>query len=300
MQIEQENAERIIFAPAKINLYLNILERYKTGYHSIDSLVVFCDIGDEIKIEPSEDFQLKLTGPFSRYLLDKTDNLNLVTRAATSYADIAQKPLDFKITLTKNLPVAAGLGGGSSDAAATICGLRQIWQLPENEEYLGALLLNLGADVPVCMRCEPSHISNKGQVINLAPPMPEIPVVLVNPLKPCPTQDVFTRFKGPFKESTLETLPDSFDTIYDLVAFIKKQDNDLYEPATQLVPEIKNIVSALSLQNGCLISRMSGSGASVFALFENEESAQNAQKHISEENPDWWVKQGWINRVERY
>jgi len=290
--------KRIIFAPSKINLYFHIIKRLKNSYHKIDSLIAFSDIGDEITIEPYEGFSFQIEGPFATSLDQPQAPANLVITAAKSLSDITGNPLDCKITLTKNLPIAAGIGGGSSDAAATLYGLLDLWELPKNAAFMPALLKNLGADMPVCMACTPSRVTGIGEIIEEIPDLPEMPIILVNPLKQCLTKDVFMRFKGNYKNQI--ALPHNLHDIYDLAAFLVKQENSLQSAAIEAVPEIENIITAMSLNDGCLLSRMSGSGATVFGLFDTYEDAKNAKQHIAEDNPDWWVEAGWLNRPERY
>lgn len=288
-----------VFAPAKINLYLHVTGRRLNGYHEIDSLVCFADIGDVIRISrpKTQGFSFNIEGRFSKNLDSNLQN-NLVIRAAYLLANAAGKTLDCSITLTKNLPVASGIGGGSSDAAATIFGLQKFWGLDSDAPYITPILQNLGADVPVCMACSPSIMRGIGENIFPAPAMPEIPIVLVNPLKTCPTAQVFSRFNSPFKKDI--SIPAKLHRHDDLISFLQKQDNDLTMPAQQIIPEISNILAALSLQNGCSLARLSGSGATCFGLFKHESDAKNAAKNIIEENPDWWVECGYINSIARY
>ena len=292
-----------IFAPAKINLYLHITGRLDNGYHTLDSLVVFADIGDRVEIEPATDFQFRVDGPyaggFSPKELDSSPNSsNLIVQAVWSLARAAQKVPNIRATLTKNLPLASGLGGGSSDAAAVIWGLLEWWGLSSQAHYLPGLMARLGADVPVCLPCKPARVRGIGDILDPAPPMPEVAVVLVHPGKACPTSDVFSRFNGGLKEA--QNMPQNLDSFENLVSFLKNQENDLYSAARTTVPEIDNAINALSSQKGCAIARLSGAGATCFGLFESEALAQNAANNIAAENPDWWVKTGWINRPERY
>lgn len=288
-----------VFAPAKINLYLHVTGKRLNGYHEIDSLVGFADIGDVIRISKPEkqEFSFNIEGKFSKNLASDPQN-NLVTRAAYLLASAAGKPLSCSITLVKNLPVASGIGGGSSDAAATIFGLQKFWRLDKNAPYIAPILENLGADVPVCMACTPSIMRGIGEELTPAPPMPETPIVLVNPLKPCPTPKVFGHYHAPFKQNI--ALPVKLPRYNDFISFLQKQGNDLTTAAQQTIPEIGNILATLTLQNGCSIARLSGSGATCFGLFQNETDAKNAAKNIATENPDWWVKCGWLNRIARY
>lgn len=295
--------KRSVFAPAKVNLTLHILGRQRDGFHDLDSLVVFADIGDQITFEPADEFSFLVDGPFApsfnAHDLDTSSkSSNLVVRAARNLSAICEKPLDMTITLTKNLPLAAGLGGGSADAAATIHGLSDIWGLPKDALYLPLLLQNLGSDVPVCMRCSPSIMRGRGEILIDAPFLPEIPVVLVNPMKSCPTRAVFLENKN-FDERRTD-IPDEINDLSVLAQYLKHQTNTLENAAIRLVPEIRNVLTALSHEQGSLLSRLSGSGASCFGLYESEILAQMAAKNIREANPDWWLQAGWLNRIARY
>lgn len=292
-----------IFAPAKINLYLHVTGRLDNGYHSLDSLVAFADIGDRVDIEPATDFEFRVHGPYAgafgpKELDASPHSSNLMVQAVWSLARAAQKVPNIKVTLTKNLPLAAGLGGGSADAAAVIWGLLEWWGISSHAHYLPGLMVRLGADVPVCLPCQPSRVRGIGDVIDAAHAMPEVPVVLINPHKACATAAVFRNFTGAFREP--QSLPPPMETVGEMVQFLKKQHNDLIAPARQIVPEIDNVMNMLDVQKGCLFSRLSGSGATCFGLFESEILAQGATKTIAAENPDWWVRAGWINRPERY
>lgn len=290
-----------VFAPAKINLFLHVTGKRKDGYHKLDSLVAFADVGDAVEIEPAESFSFIITGLFasafhtqSGYLDDK----NLVVRAARNLSQIADKALHVKIRLVKNLPLSSGLGGGSSDAAATIWGLQRFWGLQTNHDYVEPLLLKLGADVPVCYRCQPSVMRGIGERITPAPDMPEIPILIVNSGHSCSTADVFAHHNHIFTDLT--SLPKRFCTVFDLVDFLSITKNDLYEPALTLIPEIGNVIHALEAQADCLIARMSGSGASCFGLFEHQDQANRAAKALKDDNPDWHVFSATLNSPERY
>ncbi len=292
-----------IFAPAKINLYLHVTGRLDNGYHTLDSLVAFADIGDNIEIETANDFEFRVKGPYAGVFNNKEldsspHSSNLVVRAAWALAQAAQKVPNIRATLTKNLPVAAGLGGGSSDAAAIIWGLIEWWDLSSQAHYLPGLMARLGSDIPVCLHCRPARMRGTGDILDPAPPMNEIPVVLVNPGKPCPTEQIFTRYTKTFKQP--QTLPKSLEDFDTLISFLKAQDNDLLGAACEQVPEITNVINGLNGQKGCDLARLSGSGATCFGLFENETDAASAAKTLALENPDWWVKPGWLNRPERY
>ncbi len=292
-----------IFAPAKINMYLHVTGKLQNGYHTLDSLITFADIGDTVKIEPSSEFHFKVKGPFARAFSDEEKDSspkskNLVVKAIWELARSAKKTPNFTVTLTKNLPVAAGIGGGSSNAASIIWGLQQWWNLPQDAKYLPAILTSLGADVPVCLHCRPARIRSIGEIIDPIEDLPETPVVLVNPMKTCSTQEVFGHYDSSFRDTL--ALPDEFEDILDFAAFLKRQKNDLTYPALEVVPEIRNVLNALDAVEGSLLSRLSGSGATCFGIFETEENALRAKEDIMSENPDWWVQSGWLNRPERY
>lgn len=293
-----------VFAPAKINLFLHVTGKRTDGYHILDSLVCFADIGDTIIIERSAAFQFNVTGTFAEQLSPPqsqhkySDSDNLVIRAAKALSEISNNPLDLNITLEKNLPVAAGLGGGSSDAAAVIWGLQSLWGLDRRADYLPHFLISLGADVPVCYHAQASYMRGIGDVLHPAGVLPPCPVLLVNPMMTCATRDVFLRHNGQFQKDIM--LREDFDDVFDLVAFLGRCGNDLYEPARHIIPDIDNVLNALKAQKGAMITRMSGSGATCFALFDTAEHASAAKLNISDENPDWFVADGEINTIERY
>ncbi len=287
-----------VFAPAKVNLFLHITGKLSDGYHTLDSLVVFADIGDYITIEKSSEFSFHVKGEFAKDLQVDIQN-NLVAKAAKSLAQISGNNPNVKITLDKNLPISSGIGGGSSDAASTIWGLQEFWSLAHDADYILPLMTKLGADVPVCQYCRPAIMRGIGDILSPAPIMQEVPIVLINPMISCATQDIFLLYDGEFKKGNAK-LPKILNTVFDLVKFLEITDNDLFKPASKLIPEIGNVINALNAQNTCLFSRMSGSGASCFGLFENIKGAELAAEIICQENPDWWVKTGYLNRPERY
>lgn len=297
-------AERAtLFAPAKINLYLHVAQKRDDGYHDLDSLAVFADIGDKIHIEPARDFQLVINGPYASAFTAQEKELsprsgNLVARAALALAQRTDHHPDFRITLTKNIPLASGLGGGSADAAAVLWGLMDLWKIPLSTAFLPNLMRDLGADVPACLRCAPVRMSGVGDILEHIPDLPEIPVVLVNPGKRCPTPDVFRRFIGPMRGA--KTYPDHFSDPDIFLDFIAAQENDLTPAALEIAPEIEAVSKALHDQPGCRLARMSGSGATVFGLFPNYGDAVHAAEKIALDQPRWWVRTGTINSPERY
>lgn len=290
-----------VFAPAKVNLYLHVTGKRKDGYHTLDSLAVFCDIGDTITIAAHPHFEFIAQGPYAKALppadqITTTASQNLCVRAAKALSEITGEALQLKITLTKNLPVSSGLGAGSADAAATLYGLHRFWGRSEGAP-LAPLLAYLGADVPACYRCEPVWMSGTGTDLTPAPPLPELSILLVNPLKPCATRDVFLGYNGAPRGALLR--PPFFENTNAFLSFLRAQHNDLTPAAIPHVPEIANILTALEKTQDCLLARMSGSGATCFALYTTQQQAQATARRISADNPDWWTATGWINRSER-
>lgn len=294
-----------IFAPAKVNLFLHLTGRKPNGYHTLDSLVGFVDIGDVISIEEAPAFSFSITGDFAPALHASGmrgggfhDDDNLVVRATRLLGNIADKPLTFSITLEKNLPVAAGIGGGSADAAAAVWGLVQYWGLEHDAPYIRPLLEQLGADVPVCYDCSPRFMRGIGNELLPALDLPDIPILLVNPNVACSTQDIFLHRKGGYQIDV--DAPSSFDDVQALIAFLKTCGNDLYDAAIDVVPRIRNVMNALKSEDNVLLARMSGSGATCFALFDTVAHCRAAEKNLRHTNPDWWMRSGILNSPGRY
>lgn len=292
-----------VFAPAKINLYLHITQRLKNGYHALDSLVCFADIGDDIEITPAREFVFEVDGPFGGALQGRDieagpDSTNLVVKAVWQLARRVGRAPEVAVRLTKNLPLGAGIGGGSSDAAAVIWALCGLWDIPKDAVDVQELLASLGADVPVCFAGNTARIKGVGEAFDLLPALPEMPIVLVYPGKPCATQEVFKRFHGEMREHV--ALPPSFENAEALTDFLGRCDNDLKAASLGVVPEVENVLLQIDAQNGCDWAQMSGSGSCCFGLFKDENAAQLAAQNLAQENPDWWVQNGWIGRVERY
>jgi 4-diphosphocytidyl-2-C-methyl-D-erythritol kinase len=292
-----------IFAPAKINLYLHVTGKTDGNYHTLDSLVNFADIGDEITIEPASQFSFDINGPYAGYFnadAQKANDksTNLVVRTVFALAKKFEKLPDFKITLTKNLPLASGMGGGSSNAAATIWGLLEWWNIPTDTDDLPDLFVKLSADVPVCYYSQPARMQGIGEFITPVPDMPELDILLVNPGKPCPTDKVFADVKPPYSNDII--FPAHFKSADQLIEFLAEQRNDLTAPASNIVSEIDEMLALLQKQSGCRLARLSGSGATCFGIFDNAAAAKLAEKTLKKQNPDWWVRAGTLNRIERY
>ncbi len=275
-----------IDAWAKVNLTLHVTGRRADGYHELDSLVVFAAVGDTLEITPGADLSLTVDGPFAAALGDDT-SANLVMRAAESLRASFSHRAGAHLHLTKRLPVAAGIGGGSCDAAATLRGLNEYWRLGAATADLIDLGAALGADVPVCLAARSSFVGGMGERIAPAPDLPRFWFVLVNPGIPLSTPAVFKSRAGPFSKPLRWRDPPR--DVPALAARLREGGNDLEAPAALMVPEIGGILSALRATPACHLARMSGSGATCFGLFEDEEAATAAAARLREAWPDWWI-----------
>lgn len=273
-------------APAKLNLYLHVVGRRADGYHLLDSLIAFAGAHDTVTAAKADALTLAVEGPFAATLSGEADNL--VLRAARALADIAGVRPWAALRLVKRLPVASGIGGGSADAAATLHAVGELWGITHKPGALAKLALALGADVPVCLAGKAAQVGGIGERIDPAKVLPNAPLVLVNPLKPLPTPAVFKARVGPYsKPAPLEASPRD---ARDLAEALGSRRNDLTDAAIGLVPEIKKILAALEAQPGCLLARMSGSGATCFALFARAEDARAAAAALRADRPGWWVE----------
>lgn len=250
------------FAPAKINLALHVLGRRADGYHLLDSLVAFAGVGDVLRAEPSDGLTLRLAGPFAPALAAEADNL--VLRAARALAEAAGVAPGARLTLEKHLPVASGIGGGSADAAATLRVLQRLWGVALAPDRLAALALRLGADVPVCLSSRPARMGGIGERLDPAPALPECGLLLANPGVAVSTPAVFRARTGDF--SAPLALPAAWPDAAAMAADLAGMGNDLEAPAVALCPQVGELLAALR-RAGCLLARMSGSGATCFALF---------------------------------
>lgn len=263
------------FAAAKINLALHVTGQRADGYHLLDSIVVFAGVGDWVTVSPADRLGLTVTGPQGSGL---SGDDNLVLQAARCLGVAAA------LALEKHLPVASGIGGGSADAAATLrvlsalCGVA----LPD-----AAAVLALGADVPVCLAGVPVRMQGVGEVLTPLPPLPECYVVLVNPGMAVATPEVFKAL--PRKDNPEMTAMPACQSAMELAAWLRDQRNDLEAPAMALAPVIADVKAALEARPGCLMARMSGSGATCFGLFASEELAKAAVGALREDAPAWWV-----------
>jgi 4-diphosphocytidyl-2-C-methyl-D-erythritol kinase len=268
------------FAPAKLNLALHVLGRRADGYHDLDSVVAFASIGDELEFLAADETSLQVDGPFAADVPVSADNLVLKAHAALA-AEIHVPPV--AIRLTKNLPVASGIGGGSADAAAALRGILKLAGSQIASEVLQRIALSLGADVPVCLHGQACRMRGVGEVITEIEHLPAKAVLLVNPLKPCGTADVFR---------TMGLKPgDRLGTALDVKA-PERWRNDMTAAAVQVLPEIATVLSALGTIADGRIVRMSGSGATCFALFDDIGQAETAARRLATLQPAWWIATG--------
>ena len=277
------------FAPAKVNLYLHLTGRRDDGYHLLDSLVAFVDIGDRLRVEPAASLSLTVDGPEAADLAAVGDE-NLVMRAARLLADRAGISAGAALHLEKHLPVTAGIGGGSSDAAAALLALKRLWQISLEDEALWALGARLGADIPACLYRRAVWVGGIGERLEPAGPLPEAGTLLVNPRRALPTAAVFAARRGPFGHvGRFAPMP---STASALARALVPCRNDLTEAAIGLVPEIGAVLARLGRLPGCLLVRMSGSGATCFALFANRTAAEAARAVVAAAEPWWWCAAG--------
>ena len=273
-------------APAKINLCLHVTGQRADGYHLIESLVAFADFGDKLTLTPAEADALIVTGPFAEAVpgLDE----NLVGRALALVRGYSLEPLPpLAIHLEKNLPVAAGIGGGSADAAALV---RALWPEPIPQAFQKQLTA-LGADIPMCLQGKAALASGIGDEVEPVD-VPELAIVLVNPGVEVSTPAIFKTLKSK-DNAPLAKLPEPLDR-ESLMKWLGAARNDLTQPAIALCPEIADCLKALR-QRDPLIAGMSGSGATCFALCHDDESAAALADAISADHPDWWVRAGRLN-----
>jgi len=274
-----------VFAPAKVNLSLHVVGKRADGYHLLDSLVAFAGVGDTLDFTPAATLTLEVGGPTAGLIPSQGENI--VLKAARLLAEAAGVTRGAAIRLTKRLPVAAGIGGGSADAAAALKGLMRLWDVTLPAERLAALALSIGADVPVCLAGRPMRMQGIGEVLEPAPALPAAWLVLVNPMVPLHTPPVFKARQGPF--SAAEPLTQSPADARALAAALAARRNDLTQPAISIEPVVGEVLAALAAGEGCLLARMSGSGATCFGLYATEAEARAAATRLQAAWPGWWV-----------
>lgn len=274
-------------APAKVNLALHVTGQREDGYHLLDSLVVFTQFGDRVSLAASKGDRFAIKGAFASALADSEPANNLVLRARDLFLSLHQNSSPVSITLEKNLPIASGIGGGSSDAAATLRGLAKLYGIKTNEHALVRSALALGADVPMCLASRSLLARGIGEEIEYADGLPQLFMVLVNPSVEVSTPTIFRELKV----RTNPPLPALSGNLsfMGLIEWLRGTRNDLESPAIIAAPAINTALSALRNQNSAL-ARMSGSGATCFGLFGTETEANKAANAIASAQPSWFVK----------
>ncbi|MCS6890115.1 MAG: 4-(cytidine 5'-diphospho)-2-C-methyl-D-erythritol kinase [Rhodovarius sp.] len=274
-------------APAKINLFLHVTGRRADGYHLLDSLAVFGPAADALEVEPAPVLSLHISGPFREGLEEGADNLVLRAAVALARHEGRENP-GARLHLIKNLPLASGMGGGSADAAATLRLLNRLWGLGLGPAVLEEIAQRLGADVPVCIRSRPARMQGIGEAIGPAPRLPKgLALLVVNPRLPVPTAAVFAQRQGGF--SAPAELPAGWISAAAMAEDLRRCRNDLEPAAIALCPAIRDVLAAIAAQPGCLLARMSGSGATCFGLFARAEEAHAAMLAMPR---SWWCAAG--------
>jgi 4-diphosphocytidyl-2-C-methyl-D-erythritol kinase len=276
-------------APAKINLFLHVGEMRPDHYHALQSLVVFAELGDRMEFSHAASLTLRIGGAFAAQVPKGEDNL--ILKAARKLAATASAaPGGAIIALEKSLPVAAGIGGGSADAAATLRGLNLLWGLNRPESELLDLAAEIGSDVPACLLSRPCWMEGRGEQITRTPALPNMAAILVNPGVVLPTRDVFAALNARTGVQAMPPPPPNIQTLWDVVGYLDDAGNDLEAPACQLHPVIDEVLDALNEEPGCVLSQMSGSGATCFGLFDGQQFALGAAERIAQDHPNWWVR----------
>jgi len=287
-------------ACAKVNLTLRVNGRRTDGYHDLESVVAFADCADRLTLTPGSNLDLKMLGPLAQACGDTSDNL--VLKAARLLGERVPDMKAGSFSLDKVLPVAAGIGGGSADAAAALRLLSQLNGLALDDSRVIEVARLTGADVPVCVDSRGCVMTGVGETLQPLK-LPKMPCVMVNPGVPVATKDVFAALglrKGELRVSAGDVLlqkpwPDAEASLEDWVEALAASSNDLEAPALRVQPVIGEVISALNATNGAWLSRMSGSGATCFAIYENTADAGRAAEKLGREHPGWWVHAGTLS-----
>lgn len=280
------------FAPAKVNLFLHVGGPDAEGYHPISSLMVFADVGDRVMIQPADAPDFETSGPFGGAIPAGGDNL--VVRAARAFHAKLGGPIPpYRLILEKHLPIAAGLGGGSSDAGAALKLLRDALAPSLTDDALEPLAAGLGADGAACLRATALMAEGRGEMLSPAPALPELHAVLVNPGVPSPTGAVYRAYDAAVHPDGAERpfMPSNLESVEEVAAWLSVATrNDLEAPAVALEPRIGEVLDALRGEPESLLVRMSGSGASCFALCAGDIEAEGLVDRLEAMRPDWWVR----------
>ncbi|MBR1153488.1 4-(cytidine 5'-diphospho)-2-C-methyl-D-erythritol kinase [Bradyrhizobium sp. JYMT SZCCT0428] len=285
---------------AKVNLTLRVVGRRTDGFHDLESVVAFADCADRLTLTPGSDLTLQMSGPLAQACGETSDNL--VLKATRLLAERVPGLKSGSFTLDKVLPVAAGIGGGSADAAAALRLLAKLNGLSLDDERLREVALATGADVPVCLASRACDMTGVGDTLTPLS-LPIMPCVMINPCVPVPTKDVFKALglrSGELLVGVTDVFrgvdwPEAGASVEDWVEVLAASANDLEAPAMRIQPVIGEVIAALNATNGAWLARMSGSGATCFAIYENTADAGRAAEKIRREHPGWWVHAGTLS-----
>ncbi|MBR1214407.1 4-(cytidine 5'-diphospho)-2-C-methyl-D-erythritol kinase [Bradyrhizobium sp. JYMT SZCCT0180] len=285
---------------AKVNLTLRVVGRRTDGFHDLESVVAFADCADRLTLTPGSDLTLQMSGPLAQACGETSDNL--VLKATRLLAERVPGLKSGTFTLDKVLPVAAGIGGGSADAAAALRLLAKLNGLSLDDERLREVALATGADVPVCLASRACDMTGVGDTLTPLS-LPIMPCVMINPCVPVPTKDVFKALglrSGELLVGVTDVFrgvdwPEAGASVEDWVEVLAASANDLEAPAMRIQPVIGEVIAALNATNGAWLARMSGSGATCFAIYENTADAGRAAEKIRREHPGWWVHAGTLS-----
>ena len=264
-------------AYAKINLFLNVLNKTKNNLHKLKSLVCFIDLYDEIVITESKDFSIKIKGPFKNFI-----KKNIIEKTFFTFSNFINLKTNYKISLNKKIPVSAGLGGGSADAAAVLQGLNLLNKKKIKQKNLFKIAMKMGSDVPACLYNKNVFFSGHGQILSKAPKIPQFSILLINPRKELSTKKVFSMYKSK-KLKKISNLK-----YKNFFSWILKQNNDLQKYSEKFVPEIKEMLIFLNSSKNCFFSKMTGSGPTVFGLFRKKIDAKKVNLLLKKKHPKWW------------
>jgi len=299
--------ERPEFAPAKINLTLRIGRRRADGYHELASLVAFADVGDDLLLAPGDEASLSVTGDTAEQSGPLDDNL--VLKAVRALQALVPDMRSGHFHLTKRLPVAAGIGGGSSDAAAALRLLARFNDLPTNDERVAAAARATSADVPVCLDPQPRLMRGIGEILSTPVALPPLHAVLANPGVPVPTAAVFAALANSranaappvIEDDPVSELADAITVPAGdaLLHMLAASSNDLEAPALGLFPAVGETLDALRAVVSCRLARMSGSGGTCFGLFATDKDANEAAARLAQAYPLWWVRAAKLGSAPR-
>ena len=264
-------------AYAKINLFLNVLNKTKNNLHKLKSLVCFIDLYDEIVITESKEFSIKIKGPFKNFI-----KKNIIEKTFVTFSNFINLKTNYKISLNKKIPVSAGLGGGSADAAVVLQGLNFLNKKKIKQKDLFKIAMKIGFDVPACLYNKNVFFSGYGQILSKAPKIPQFSILLINPRKELSTKKVFSLYKSK-KSKKISNLK-----YKNFFSWILKQNNDLQKYSEKFVPEIKEMLIFLNSSRNCFFSKMTGSGPTVFGLFRKKIDAKKVYLLLKKKHPKWW------------